>query len=136
MDTSFYNGFDTSGLYNPTPYTSVPASVTTSVPTSVPSVAAEATPELVGGSNPTTFNVFKVIIIIILLILIAVAIALAIVFRNQALEAENNENPACPTIACPVGAPNFPTCATDADCGSSAFATINGKKICSSTRYS
>lgn len=126
--------FDTSGIgttfepsYTPA-YTTTPT-YTTSLPVTNTEIVTTTT-----GSNPTTFNIFKVIIIVILVILIGVTIALTLVFRNNTKTAESQENPACPTIACPVGNPSF-NCSADPDCGNSGFATLNGKKICSSTRY-
>jgi hypothetical protein len=122
-------GFDTSQLYNPSVYNPYPS--TEGVPN------ASVTEVEIPGSNPTTFNIFKIVIIIILLILIGVTIALALVFRSNTLAAESNENPLCPSIMCPVPSnPSFPTCSIDPTCGASAF-RINsaGTKICSSTRY-
>jgi hypothetical protein len=120
-------GFDTNLLYNPTP--------AVSVTTNTPSAAFDPDALAPGDSNPTTFNVFKVIIIVVLLILIGVTIALALIFRGNVLKAESQENPMCPIIACPVGNPSFPTCSADPVCGDSGFTTVNGKKICSATRY-
>jgi hypothetical protein len=126
-------GFDYNQLYNPSPYPSVAAAP--GIPTAAPAPGTEV---VVTGSNPTTFNIFKIVIIILLLILIGVTIALALVFRSNTKAAESNENPLCPIIACPVNPsnPSFPTCSTDPTCGSSAF-RINsaGQKICSSNRY-
>lgn len=91
----------------------------------------------VGGSNPRTFTIFKVIIIVVLIILIIVSIVLAITFRNNTIQAQSNENPnGCPILSCPVGNPAFPLILSDQTCGTSAFRFNSaGQKICSSTRY-
>jgi hypothetical protein len=80
-----------------------------------------------GGSR-----VLKIIIIIVLIILIIISIVLIFIFRSNTAVCENNENPACPILVCPVGNAGV---VADPLCGNSAFRIEGGKKYCSTSRY-
>lgn len=105
----------------------------------VPDITSTITPTIETGptldnvsSTGGSSRVVKIIVIVVLVILIIISVILIFVFRGNLSTCENNENPACPILACPVGQDGV---VADPDCGTSAFRFQGSKKICSSTRY-